>query len=77
MNLPSLLFQYLRDTVMETRDGSKKKRFWIPLGRMISNILMESKLINSLRKAQITKELEPQVRKMFNAISLKNMTIIS
>lgn len=76
MKLLSLLFQYIRDTVKETRDGSKKKMNWIPLGRLISYILMESKLIDSLTEAQITKELKPHVRNMFNARSLKNMGII-
>lgn len=77
VNLHSLLFQYLRDMVKETRDGIKNMRNWIPLGRLISNILMESKLIDSLNEAQITKELEPQVGRMFNARSLKNMGLIS
>lgn len=77
MNLYALLFQYLREMVKETRDGSKKMRNWIPLGRLILDILMESKLIDSLTKAKITKGMEPRVRKMFNAISLKNMGIIS
>lgn len=62
--------------VKETRYGSKKKRNWIPIGRLISNILMESKLIDSLTEAQITKMLAPQVGKMLNARSLKNMGII-
>lgn len=58
VNLSALLFQYLRDMVKETRDGSKNMRNWIPLGRLISNILMESKLIDSLTEAQMTKELK-------------------
>lgn len=52
-------------------------RNWIPLGRLISDILMESKLIDSLTEAQITKGLEPRVGKMFNVGSLKKMGIIS
>lgn len=37
---------------------------------------MESKLIDSLTEAQITKEMEPQVGRMSNARSLKNMGLI-
>lgn len=57
----------------ETREGNKKMRNWIPLGRMISDIMMESMQINSLIEDQITKGLEPLVGKMFNAKGLKNM----
>ncbi|KAI5419977.1 hypothetical protein KIW84_043955 [Lathyrus oleraceus] len=76
VNFLSLLFQYLGDIVKEPRDGSKKKRNWIPLRRLISDILMESKLIDSLTGAQKTKELISQVGKVFNSRSLKNMGII-
>lgn len=76
VNLNSLLFQYLMDMVKETIDGSKKKRNWIPLGRLISNILMESELIDSLTEARIIKELEPQVGKMSSARSMKTMGVI-
>lgn len=61
VNLSSLFFQYLRYMVKETRDGRKKKRNSIPHGRLITYILMDSKLINSLIEAQITKELEPRI----------------
>lgn len=77
MNLSSFLFKYLRDMVKETIDRSKKRRIWIPLGRLLSYILMENKLIDSLTEAQITKELEPQVGRMSNARSLKSMGLIS
>lgn len=76
MNLYALLFQHLMKSVKETREGSKKMRNWIPLGRLILYILMESKLIYSSTADQITKRLEPLVRKMFNAKGLKNMGII-
>lgn len=76
VNLPTLLFQHLRDNVKETRKGSRNIKNWIPLGRLISDILMESKLIESLIKDQITKRLEPLVREMLNANGQKNMGII-
>lgn len=77
VNLHALIFQCLRDIMKETINGSKKMRNWIPLGRPISNILMESKLIDSLTEAQFIKELEPQVRNVFNAKSMKSVGIIS
>lgn len=55
VNLHSLLFQYLRDMVKGTGDRSNKKRNWIPLGRLISDMLMESKLIDSLIETQVMK----------------------
>ncbi|KAI5444451.1 hypothetical protein KIW84_012905 [Lathyrus oleraceus] len=77
VNLPALIFQYLRNMVKETKDGSKEKRYWIPISRLISDIQMESKMIDSLSEAQITKEMEPQVEGMLNSRSLKNMGLIS
>lgn len=77
MNLHALLFQHLRDSVKETRDGRRKMKNWVLLGRSISDILMESKLIGSLTEEQITKGLEPQVGKLFNAKGLKNIGIIT
>lgn len=76
MNLHALLFQHLRDSMKETREGSRKIRIWIPLGRLVSDILMESKLIDSLIEDQITKGIEPQVSKMFNSKGMKNIRII-
>ena len=48
MNLPLILFKYLREMVKETRDGTSKPRKWIPLGRLISDVLFESKLVQTL-----------------------------
>lgn len=48
VNLLALLFLYLRDTIRDTRDGSKRIKSYIPLGRLISNILTGSQLIYSL-----------------------------
>lgn len=77
VNLPALLFQHLRDNVKETKEGRKKIRNWIPLERLILDILMESKTIDSLIEDQITKGLEPLVGKVLNAKCIKNMIIIS
>ncbi|KAI5447293.1 hypothetical protein KIW84_014953 [Lathyrus oleraceus] len=52
VDLLGLLFWFLRDTVKESRNGSRKMNSWIPYGRLISDILMESKLIDSLADAE-------------------------
>lgn len=47
LNLPALLFKYLRDSVRDTRNNMKPKTY-IPLGRLISDVLIESGLIDHL-----------------------------
>lgn len=49
INLPSILFKYMREMVRETRDGRNKMRNLIPLGRLISNVLIERNLVGTLR----------------------------
>lgn len=51
MNFPSILFKYHRDMFKETRSGYSKMRTWIPMGRLISDILFESKLVQKLMEA--------------------------
>lgn len=50
MNLPLVLFKYLMETLKEMRDTCQKSRKWIPLGRLISDILVKSKLVEELKK---------------------------
>lgn len=54
VNLPTLIFQNFRDVVKVTRNGSRNMRNSIPLVRLISDILTESKLIDSLTNAEKT-----------------------
>lgn len=77
MNLPTILFQHLRDIVRDTRHGSKRTKIYIPMGRMISYVLMESQLIESLTYDQFCKGMEPLTGRMLNAKVLKNMRIIT
>lgn len=76
VNLPALLFQHLKDSVKETRDGSRNMKSYISLGRMISNILMDRKLIDSLTNDPFSKCMQPLAGKMFNTKGLKNMGVI-
>ena len=76
MNLAHLLFNHLRTSVKETREEERIKRDWIPLGRLISDILTENKLIDHLTEAQEISTLEATVGKQLNAKNLKKMKII-
>lgn len=48
MNITYILFKYLRELVKETRNETPKPIKWIPLGRLISDILFESKMVKTL-----------------------------
>lgn len=75
VNLYALLFQHLRDTVRETRDGRKRTKSYIPMGRLISDILMESQLIDSLTDDQFSRGMQPLAGRMLNAKAMKNIMI--
>lgn len=77
MNFPSILFKYLREMIKEIRNGSNKIRNWIPLGRLISDILFESKLVHKLIETSMIKEVNLGIRKNFKGHNLKNMFFIS
>lgn len=55
MDLCSVLFKYMRDMVKDTIDGSPKLRKWIHMGRLISYMPFERKLIQVLMEANLTK----------------------
>lgn len=76
MNLSSVLFKYLRELVIETRNDSLKPRKWIPLGRLIFYIMFESKLIQTLMEVSLSKELEFDIGKDFNGRNLKNISLL-
>lgn len=76
MNLPYILTKYLRKPVRETRDSSSNPIKWIPMGRLISDIISESKLVQKLMEVGLTKEVEFYVRKTFSGRNLKNMSLI-
>lgn len=49
---------------------------WIPMGRLIFDILFESKLVKNLIDAGITKEVDFVIGKHFSGHTLKNMSVI-
>ena len=60
----------------ETREDERTKRDWIPLGRLIFDILTENRLIEHLIEAQQISALEECAGKPLNAKNLKKMKII-
>lgn len=77
VNLHTLLFQNLRDTIRDTRDGSKRTKSYIPLSRLISDLLMESQLIDTIPNDQFSLGMESTSGKWLNKNGFKNMEIIT
>ncbi|KAI5435958.1 hypothetical protein KIW84_022401 [Lathyrus oleraceus] len=75
INLPTLLFRYLRDSVRETRNNMKP-RSYIPLGRLLSDVFIEHGLVDDLEKTRCMDDLAIDVGKPLNARNLKSMGII-
>lgn len=56
--LSAILFKFLRDSIRETRTGSKsKKGRFISNGRLISDLLVKSGFMDNLLVSGLTKEL--------------------
>lgn len=75
--MSSILFKYLREMVKDKRDGPPKLRKSIHMGSLISNILFERNLIQTLMEVGMTKEVEFEIGKNFNGQNLKNMSLIT
>lgn len=68
LGLPSLLFKFIRDSFRESKTGgsSKKPRSkFIPNGRLISDILVESGVVYDLLVSGLTEELVKDAGKVF------------
>ncbi|XP_058750455.1 uncharacterized protein LOC131623463 [Vicia villosa] len=82
IDLPYLLFMYMRNHVKDSREqvklkNQKIKRNIIPLGRLISDILTESALIDSLREAGAVQDLAATCGSTLTAHTLKKMKLIT
>lgn len=75
LNLPSLLFKYLRDSVRDTRNNMKPRNN-IPLGRLISDVLIESGMVDHLISNNMMEYVTVDVGKHLNSKNLKSMGII-
>lgn len=80
LKLPSILFKFMRDSNRESGTGGsskKNKSKFIPNGRLISDILVENRLVGDLIVSNLTDELVKDARKIFRGKNLKRMGLIS
>ncbi|XP_050908526.1 uncharacterized protein LOC127122190 [Lathyrus oleraceus] len=75
LNLPALLFKYIRDSVKDTRNNMKP-RTHIPLRRLISNVLIESGLVDHLIHNNLMEDVTIDIGRPLNAQNLKSMGVI-
>lgn len=73
--LPSLLFKYLRDLVIDTKNNMKPKNY-IPLGRLILDVLIESGLVDHLISLNLMKDVTVDVGKPLNGRNLKSIGLV-
>lgn len=77
MDLPHLLFDHLHTHVKETREDAKNKsRNWIPMGRLMSDILTETGLVGYLSEAGQSDILKATVGKTFDGRSLFRLKLV-
>lgn len=75
LNLSTLLFKYLRDSVKDTRNNMKPKTY-IPLGRLISDVLIKSGLVDHLIHHNLMEDVTIDIGRPLNARNLKSMGVI-
>lgn len=75
LNLPSLLFKYVRDSVRDTRNNMKHKNY-IPLGRLISDVLIESGMMAHLIFINMIEDVTVDMGKPMNAKNMKSVGLI-
>lgn len=75
--LPHMLFDHLYTHVKETReDGKNKSRTWIGMGRLLSDILTETGLVDHLAEAGQAEILKSTVGKSLDGRSLFRLKLI-
>ncbi|XP_058726196.1 uncharacterized protein LOC131597520 [Vicia villosa] len=78
--LPYILFNYLRNSITKIRkyiNSTKKMPTYIPFGRLLFDIFVESSLIDYLTKeVKFTEDLESNIGESFNAKTLKSMRMM-
>lgn len=80
LGLPSVLFKFMGDSIRESRTGGsfkKSKSKFIPSGRLIYDIIVESGLVDDLLVSGLTEELVKDAGKVFWGKNLKIMGLIS
>ena len=78
--LPFIIFEYLKHLITKSRTTTagqgKKLPHYIPFGRILSDILVESGLVDDLRDAQCTEDLVTSTGDTLDARNLKNMGVL-
>lgn len=75
LNLPSLLFKHLRDSVKDTRNNMKPINY-IPLGRLIYDFMIESESVDHLISLNLMEDVTVDVGKPLNGRNLRSMGLI-
>lgn len=75
LNLSTFLFNYLRDFVKDTRNNMKPKTY-IPLGRIIFDVLIKSGLVDHLIHHNPMEDVTVDIGRPLNTRNLKSMGVI-
>jgi hypothetical protein len=77
MCLPFVIFHYLKELITKSRTTGlregKKPPMYIPFGRLISDILIESGLVGNLIQAQCTEDLKETTGEVLDARNMKKI----
>src|SRR4051812_41458627 len=81
INISHILFENLKTSIFESREDERAKyphipRTTIPFGRMISDILIESKVLDSIRKLNASHFLGVVQGPIFNGVDLFRLELI-
>src|SRR4051812_33805648 len=81
INISHILFENLKTSIFESREDERAKyphipRTTIPFGRMISDILIESKVVDFVRNSNTSHSLEATHGPIFNGVSLFGLEVI-
>src|SRR3954465_4453850 len=81
INISHILFENLKTSIFDSREDERAKyphipRTTIPFGRMISDILIESKVVDFLRNPNTSHSLEVTHGPIFNGVDLFGLEVI-
>src|SRR3954467_15685518 len=81
INISHILFENLKTSIFESREDERAKyphipRTTIPFGRMISDILSESKVVDFFRNPNASHSLEVTHGPIFNGVNLFGLEVI-
>src|SRR4051812_17260041 len=72
-----IIFKHMWNAVEDSRDENMKKKITvIPFGRIITNLLVQTKMVDVLEKARIVKDPYTIIGSVLNGHTLRKMGII-